>query len=248
MSAPKIKFENNDKAAHAVFHYLDKLRPSPQRFALRPYNRFLPQFTEWWLIPNKREWPAYRHSKLFFHRFQPSSEETEWFYTGFYVERGLGKQLTGMAGVKKTHIMHGDWYWHDFISQAKAGDLDSAIQEVLLRSGRPVVVSMDVYGFNQVPEPDTERQLPHDWIEFVVHSQDSDFQIAQPGREILAQLNSCVSLSELAQHLETLTELDYFWLNLLIGIRLQYGTDISGTWGAAEIWHNALEPWNSWVR
>lgn len=246
MSTPKIKFENNDKAAHAVSHYLDKLRPSPQRFALRPYNRFLPQFTEWWLIPNN-EWPAYRYSKLFFHRFQLSSEDTEWFYTGFYVERGLGKQLAGMAGVKKTHIMHGDWYWHDFINQAKAGEMDSAIREVLLRSECPVVLSMDVYGFNQVPEPDTERQLPYDWIEFVVRSQDSDFQIAQPGSEVLAQLNSCVSLSELAQQLETLTELDYFWLNLLIGIRLQYGAE-SGTWGSAEIWRNALEPWNPWIR
>jgi hypothetical protein len=247
ISAPKIVYDNNDKVAHAVSHYLDGLHPSPQRFALRPYNRFLPQFTEWWLIPSN-EWPAYRYSKLFFHRFQPAPERTEWFYTGFYVERGLGEQLASLADVKKTHIMHGDWYWHDFIRQAKAGEMDSAVQEVLLNSQRPVVLSMDVYGFNQVPEPDTERQPPYDWIEFVIHSQDGHFRLGQPGSEILAQLNSCVNLSELAQCLEALTELDYFWVNLLIGIRLQYGTEADGSWKAAEIWHRALEPWNSWVR
>ena len=51
MPAPRIKFENNDKAAHAISHYLDELRPSPQRFALRPYNRFSTEFTEWWFVP-----------------------------------------------------------------------------------------------------------------------------------------------------------------------------------------------------
>jgi len=61
-------------------------------------------------------------------------------------------------------------------------------------------------------------------------------------------LNNCTNLSELAQRLERLAELDYFWVNLTIGIRLQYGTSVSGSWGAAEIWQNALEPWNPWVR
>jgi len=247
-SAPKIMYDNNDKAAHAVSHHIDRLRPSPQRFALRPYNRFLPQFTEWWLIPHKSEWPAYRYSKLFFHKFQSAPEEPKWFYTGFYVERGLGEQLAGMAGVKKTHIMHDDWYWYDFLRQAQKGEMDSAIREVLLHSGRPVVLSLDAYGFNQVPEPDTERLPPYDWVEFVAHSQEGNFQLGQPGNEVLAQLNNCTNLSELAQRLERLAELDYFWVNLTIGIRLQYGTSVSGSWGAAEIWQNALEPWNPWVR
>ena len=248
MSVPQVKFENNDKAAHALSRHLDELRPSPQRFALRPYNRFSTEFTEWWFVPNKTEWPAFRYGKLFVHRFQPPSKESKWFYVDFYVEKGLGKQLAGMAEVKQTNIMHDNWYWYEFIRHAKAGELDVAIQEVLTRSQRPVVVSLNVYEFNRVPEPDTERQNPHDSVEFTIHNPNGAFQLAQAGTEILAQLNTCANLRELAQRLEPLEGLDYFWLNLLVGIQLQYGTATTGTWGAAEIWHNALEPWNSWVR
>lgn len=247
MPVPRIRFGNNDKAAHAVLHYLDNLRPSLQRFALRPYNRFLPDFTEWWLIPQS-DWPAYRYSKLFFHRFQQSATKSKWFYTGFYVEKGLGKQLTGMADVNIRHIMQDDWYWYDFVRHTKGGEMDSAVREVLLRSQQPVVVSIDAYEFNCVPEPDTDRQLPHDWIVFTVHSEKIDFQITRPSSETLIELNGCANLRELGQCLEGLKDLDYFWLNLLIGIRLQYGAETSGTWGAAEIWHNALEPWNPWIR
>lgn len=246
ISAPRIAYDSNEKAAHAVSHYLNGLRPYLRRFVLRPYNRFLPQFTEWWLVPSN-EWPAYRHSKLFFHRFQAAQGEG-WFYTGFYVEKGLGKQLAGLPDVKKTHIMHKDWYWHSFVCQSKAEEMDSAVREVLLRSGRPVIISMDVYEFNRVPEPDTERLPSYDLIEFVVQPQDGKFRLGRPGSEMLAQLNSCASLSELAQRLEELKGLEYFWANLVIGIRLRYGTDEDGSWQAAEIWHKALEPWSSWVR
>jgi len=245
-SAARIVYYNNEKVAHAVSHYLNGLRPSPQRFVLRPYTGFWPQCTEWWLVPSN-EWPAYRSSKLFFLKSQVAQGE-EWFYTGFYVEKGLGEQLANLADVKKAHIMHKDWYWHSFIFQTKAEKMDSAVREVLLRSGRPIIMSMDVYGFNQVPEPDTERLPPYDLIEFVVQSQDGKFRLGRPGSEILAQLNSCASLSELAQRLEELKDLEYFWVNLVIGIRLRYGTDADGSWKSAEIWHRALEPWNSWVR
>jgi len=247
MPVPTVRFENNDKAAHAISHYLDEMHPSPQRFALRPFNRFSTEFTEWWFIPNKTEWPAYRYSKLFVHKFQAQPEEARWFYAGFYVEKGLGKKLAGMPDVKQNEIMQDNWYWHNFIRHAKSGEIDNALQEVLTRSQCPVVVSLNVYEFNHVPKPDTERRDPHDWIEFVVHYPNSAFQTARAGTEILRELNTVANLSQLAQRLETLNGLDYFWLNLLIGTRLQYGTFTSGTWGAAEIWHNALEPWNSWV-
>lgn len=244
---PQVKFENNYKAAHAISQHLDELRPSPQRFALHPYNRFSTEFTEWWFIPNKTEWPAYRYSKLFVHRFQPPSEGAAQLYTGYYVEKGLGKQLIGMPEVKQTIIMQDNWRWYEFIHQAKTEEMDATIQEVLTRSQCPVVISLNVYEFNRVPELDTERQKPHDWVEFIVHT-GNVFELAQAGVEILAPLNTCANLRDLAQRLETLKGLEYFWLDLLIGIRLEYGTLTNGTWGAAEIWHTALAPWNSWVR
>ncbi|MGH2524141.1 MAG: hypothetical protein ACRDH2_16665, partial [Anaerolineales bacterium] len=92
------------------------------------------------------------------------------------------------------------------------------------------------------------RQPLHDRIAFSTHLQGINFQMSQPAHEILAQLHTCANLQELAQRLETLKDIEYYWLDLLIGICVKYGTTTSGSWGAAEIWHNALEPWSPWVR
>jgi len=246
MRGQQAIFENNDEAAHAIFRYLSELRPSLNRFTLRPFNHYSPEFTEWWFIPST-DWPAYRYSKLCVHKFPRCAEETKWLYTGFYMEQGLDGELAGLPGVKHSLIMQPNWYWYEFLHHAKKGEMDSALVEVLERSQCPVLLTLDVYEFNHVPSPDEECPAPYDWIEYSIHSCETDFQLTRAGNKVLAQLNACTSMKELAQQLETM-DLRYFWANLVIGIRLQYGTAMKGSWGAAEIWHNALEPWNPWVR
>ena len=250
MSVPTVRFENNDRAAHAVFDYLSALTPSSQRFSLRSFNRFATEFTEWWFVPNE-EWPAFRNSKLFIHRFQPPTGPGKWFCTGFYVEKGLGKQLLDKhMQVKRGEIMQDDWYWHDFIRHARAGEYDLAVREVSTRSECPVVLSLSAYEFNNVPRFDTERREPRDRMELVVQSSDDSFgpEPAQKGVNIFTDLNGAANLRELADRLDRLKDQEWFWLNLTIGVRLHYGTASSGSWGPAEIWRDALEPWNTWVR
>jgi hypothetical protein len=242
MAVPTVIFENNDKAAHAVSRYIDDVRPSPQRFTLRPFQRHSPSFSPWWFVPST-EWPAYHCSKLFIHRFLPASE---YLYTGFYVEHGLGKDL---PDVKPSLVMQSNWYWFEFLHQAKNGALDPAQRQVLERSGCPVFVWLDAYAFNRVPTPEEVAQTPDDLIEFVIRSADLQFELTEQGNEILSLLSECASLHELAQHLErSQQDFRWYWLDLYFGIRLRYGTASTGTWGASEIWHNALEPWTPWVR
>jgi hypothetical protein len=251
-------FENNDKAAHAVSRYIDELRPSPQRFALRPYQYQSPAFTEWWFVPGT-EWPAYHCSKLFVHRFQVGSEYR--LFTGIYVEHGLDEERRGEEGVKQSHVMRPNWYWFEFLYRARSGALDPVLRQVLERSGSSVFVWLDASAL--VPEPENGGQTEvsnsevygpdaDDSIEFEVHSADLQFArtYKQDNQVLWKSLNECANLCELAEHLEALQEqkLRWYWANLLIGIRLRYGTISTGTWGAAEIWHNALEPWTPWVR
>lgn len=245
MTAAEVQFENNDQAAHAISHYLDRSQGVPA-FSLRPYNRFTPEFTEWWFFPKGATWPGYGYTKLFVHSSQQPPDTRRWFYAGLYVEKGLGVALAGMPGVKRTHIMAPDWHWHNFVPAAKAGKLMSPIREVLERSRYPVVVSVSVHEFNKVPEPDTERNRPHDFVDFLVSDQTGGLTVAQSGKRTLASLNSCRTVSEVAGRLEALDGLDYFWLDFLVGIRLPYG-GARGTWGAAEIWQKVLDPWCSWV-
>jgi len=237
---PKIAYGDNDEAAHEVLEYVQALPSPPRRFTPRPYNRFSPQFTDWWLIRG-REWPAYPYSKLFFRRLRKD------LYCGFYVEKGIGEQVAGVLGVKKTHCMGRSWYWHDFLRHAQAGRADAPIQTMRLNSGLPVVLHMDAYAANQVPEPDTEQQREPDQLEFEIQPGDGQLRVIHHQGVTLASLGVCIRLSVLAQALEANTELAFFWLDLYIGVRLEYGTRTQGSWDAAAIWHRVLEPWDSWV-
>ncbi|OPZ96698.1 MAG: hypothetical protein BWY70_01692 [Bacteroidetes bacterium ADurb.Bin408] len=59
---PQSCFKDNSEAGHAIYKYIDTLAIG-KKLWLRPYNRYMPEVTEWWLIPDK-EWPAYHNGKL----------------------------------------------------------------------------------------------------------------------------------------------------------------------------------------
>jgi hypothetical protein len=246
MTVPAVVFDNNDGVAHAVLQHVSKLRPSPQRFTLRPYQYQAPKFTEWWLVPST-EWPAYRFSKLCFHQYRPAPE---YLHTGFYIEKGLGSEVAGLPDVKPKHVIHPNWYWYKFLARAESGESETPFREVLGRSGCSITVAVDVYEFNRVPETAEERQRPDDMIEYIIGSAGSANRRFEPiveGAKVLSALNECTDLCDLACRLRDMPDLNWYWINLVIGIKLRYGDESIGTWGAGEIWHNALEPWLDWV-
>lgn len=236
-------FKTNEEAAHAVSDYL-----APHRFSLRPYNYHKPEFTEWWFYTPaaKRAWPAYPYSKLFVSTFKPDSDPAKHLHAGFYVEKGLGADLA-MPGVKRNHLIQPNWHWHTFLDLAQKGDLDSGLSRVLAECGAPVWVSLYAYEFNKPPAVDEERPPFHDLLQFTVRSDDLALYLEQESSKTLAPLNSSLNLRDLSRRLSIHDGLKFFWIDLLIGIQLSYGDNSPGSWGAAEIWSNALEPWASWV-
>ena len=248
MALPIVKFKNNDDASHAVLNYLNKSDPAPNRLTLRPFNRFMPEFTHWWFFPKSEGWPVYHCSKLFAHSFFPQSGEDHLLYVGYYVEKGLGKELSGMSGVKKNNIMESNWYWYEFLKNSKNGIYDEPTKEVLRLSNCLVWVTITTNEFNEVPESDTEMKSPHDYVQFSIHSQDAKLKLMQKGKKLLSEFNECKRINELAQVFETMGGLSFFWVDLFIGIRLRSGTEKDDTWSATDIWHNALEPWEPWIK
>src|SRR5262245_22606893 len=95
MRLPVMKFTNNYQAAHAVLETLDRYRPISERFYPRPFNRYSPEFTRWWLVPDTN-WPAYKRGKLSF-RHCPWDGNS--MYIGYYSEKGFSPSIAKMAGV-----------------------------------------------------------------------------------------------------------------------------------------------------
>jgi hypothetical protein len=242
MSVPMIKYRNNDLAAHAVYRYIRGGQPAGGRLTLRPFNRFDPQFTEWWLIPSS-EWPAYRYGKLF---FLQSEVVTDWMFTGLYVEKGLGQQLSGL--VKDNHRMGANWFWHEFLNAMLDGSLDTSMRAVQEHVGVPLRVYLNLYASNHVPDPDTGIDKPDDQLEFVVGEADLRFTTAHEGQDELAPLNGAQNLQDLAKHFMGLQNMSWYWGNWMIGTYVRYSTDDTGDWNAADLWHKLLEPWLPWVK
>ena len=239
MSVPTIKYRNNNLVAHAVDRYVNGLCPPPRHLTLRPYNYTAPKFTEWWLIPST-DWPAFRYSKLCF-----GKSNSELMFTGFWVEKGMGNQLADM--VKSNEIMERNWYWHELLEQGKAGALDKPLRAVQQRSGLPVSVCLSLYEFNHVRDPETGEDHPDDQLELVVGDIDLTFETVTEAANVLAPLNGAVTLTDLIARIADLGDLSWYWINFWVVIRVKYSQDGTGDWDAADIWHNALEPWLPWV-
>ena len=245
---PRVKYKNNDEAAHAVLTYLKTQGESENRFTLRPFNRFNTDFTHWWFFLKGKGWPVYHCSKLFVHQFYPQTEGFNCLYAGYYVEKGLGEELIGMSGVKSTHIMKQNWYWYEFLMNLNNGVYDYSVKEIQKLSGCPVWLTITASEFNEVPETDTEIKSPHDVVQFAFSDDGNRVKIKEHGDKILKDFNECANINAIADKLVTVEGLKFFWVNLYIGTKLCYGSKDENDWTAADIWHNALEPWSSWIK
>jgi len=240
MTDPIAAFENNDKVAHAVLSFIRESHESYGHLVLRPFNRFDTAYTEWWIIPSN-EWPAYRFSKLCFHR-RPRSPDGA-LYVGYYVEKGLGQSLHGLPGVQIKHMMRDDWYWHKFLSDASSGLIEGTAREVCNNAGTAVRTLLEVHEFNKVPEPDRERSEPSDWIEFAIQFSNFEWVLVRPGQNVLSAVNESEGISSLARQVDALRDFDFYWLDWVIGVRLCYGQEASQGWEAPDIWNKVLRMW-----
>jgi hypothetical protein len=238
VTVPVTKFETNDTAARAVLNYVNAIRPG---LCARPFSQYQPEFSRWWLVPG-RDWPACRHSKFSIRR----SAQGE-MCVGFYTEKGLDPSLAGMPGVQRSQIIREDWYWYQFLRHAREGLLDSVADEVVNRSGCTIRLNLEIYGFNSIPAPGIPA-TPDDFAQLKKEPSAPGYITEIPGLRTLLRFNNCSSIQEVAEYLQTDSGLRFFWIDFHIEVQLAYGSETAGSWGAAEIWQNALAPWSSWVQ
>ncbi|MEM4723543.1 MAG: hypothetical protein QXP01_00860 [Candidatus Hadarchaeum sp.] len=236
MNKLKVKYENNEKVAHAVY----KVIKEREKFCLRPFNRFRPAYTEWWIIPSK-EWPAYKFGKLCFHR-RPRSLEGS-LYAGYYVEKGLGQNLQGIQVVPSSHVMKDDWHWHKFVKWAQRGEIDAIAQEVCKAIQVPVHILVEAYAFNRLPHPDVESSGANDTAEFALNYPGVEWKLIQPGRKELQIVNKVTNIASLVNFIIGATDLDFYWIDLVVGARFRYGKSEEEGLDGETLWERVLRPW-----
>ncbi len=232
-----VKIDNKE-VAHS-------LKPFFSGMVVRPYNFNRPETSEWWFIPSK-DWPAYRHSKIFVWQTPPYSVEPGFLYLGYYVEHGISPEIPGVA---RKFVMDSKWSWHDFIRSAKDGTFDKVSSKISSNLKIPVWVLLKAYEFNRIPELGGDSSTPYDQFEMLLGAQQKHQVLQQPASKVLKTLNSSKSLADLSATLEAnAQDLSFFWIDVLIGVHIDYDTVSANNKDARILWETALQSWLPFVK
>jgi len=126
-----INTDNPMKVAHELKdHYDSEKRP----FAARPFNRYKPKESVWWVIPSK-EWPAHRFAKFIIWC------KNNKMYVGINIEKGFGNELFELNLASKKLVIDNNWIWKQF-KQDLAND---KLNEILLDVSKSVDEDIELH-------------------------------------------------------------------------------------------------------
>jgi len=243
---PVLLYSTVEETAVAVTRWAN--RTGMPRLTARPYNRFDPANTPWFVTAST-EWPAYRLAKL---ELEPGEAGT--LRAGFYVEKGLDAGCAIMYPKRPGYIMDETWAWHRILQAMVDGALERAIAGAAERAGLPIRIWLD----SGYPAADAEGAggtiLRDSWSYWTFNWSAGRLALSgsinPPHHDVLG---SCASLTDLPAALESLPQFGWRWVDLLIGVECQLapgqgiGPVDSERWDAAELWRRCLSPWRDWL-
>ncbi len=238
-------FKNSQKLAEEI-----KTSAGIELYA-KPYNRFMPGKTVWWLIPSK-EYPAYKYGKLFFEMGDDN------MFCGYYLEKGIIDE-NDLYHVSLR--MNKEWIWYEFMENLIKEDekLFGFLKKLASRKLKCyVAVSIGLVppsGYdNSESAEDFKKDFNPSRIEFEMDEnmnlffQEKKTKINEKQNntaEFISKLKNETSLSKLASKLnsEEFSEFDWSWIDMYFGTYLsQPDLNIS------DLWREYLSGWEPWLR
>ena len=222
------------------------------KMARRPFNRFVPIVTSWWLVPSP-ELPFYRHGKLY---FDWGDKEQQTIACGFYLEKGLAPEVAAVYDSKKGRslILNDRWEWEDFVRRCVSGEVAAILQETVTQSGLDIELHA-IGGY--VDDPDLfdpyNDKLKRDHFIFHLGGDGAlTYKSARRDAMVLKIFNKVKNLNDLAGAIGQLKEDHFLWFNLFISAKfgicpeeIPAGVEL---WSSERIWNNFLRHFRPWLR
>ena len=205
----KLNCSNVMELANEVKEYLNTEK---KKYTARPFNRFTPENSVWWIIPGS-DWPAYKYGKYMFRR------DKNIIYVGLNIEKGYGKKLSGM--VSNNAIMTDEWIWHDFMESACQGELDKTIEILDQKTASDVHILMGFGEFNKVDEEsDYYADVYPNNITYILKQDTIKVQNKerQMKPDIFEELKQAESFQEAFKIMSKIEGLSYFWVDFFVGV------------------------------
>jgi len=243
---PRCAYPNSQSTANAVHRWI-KRSGVPLELTARPWNRFEPLNTEWWLIPST-EWPAYRHGKLFFKTRNNSRD----LYCGLFVEKGLDPSIAVAFPTGKRLVMDNTWIWHRMLAEIESGAFGEALSAAAENCPCPLRLVVDG-GFVEDPGSYDPQAPPMDWNYVGYESDGSVLQVQSSRGDQFTHLPDCQDLGDLVQAIQQIPHLAWTWIDFHVGLELELASlehdaqRTADTWGASELWGKCLAPFRPWV-
>jgi len=224
------RFATTRVAASSV---ADLLKDKRRKLTLRPWNRFEPDYTTWWIVPGTA-WPAYRYGKFVF------TTVGELISCGLYVEKGLGASTMGMY--KPSLVMDADWQWHQFIRDIESGKVMEATNMIGMQPF--LTLSSDIVRGEFDPLAPKSDEL-------VFRIADGKLEKVQERIDVgcLTPFANLESLEKLPGKLAEMKNLNWAWIDLVLGTQLKLPiegvelTDAIDGWDLVSDLFSYLEPW-----
>ncbi len=235
------------KAALDIYEYL--AAPKGKKYTARPYNRYAPDNSLWWLIPST-DWPAYKYGKVTI-----SEEQKGELFFGINIEKAIGREAADCYQSKKAQkiIMDSEWCWYDFLEALKGNEVASAMASIQDNTyGLPLHILFSGHVIDDPAFFDPYSQ--YDYGDQVIwnYKKEELVCITQP-KSFFYPLKSVDKLNYLAEALIQITELSWLWIDIYAGVVLENHNKLENhetkhLYNGYMIWQKFIEPWENWVK
>jgi len=218
----------------------------------RPFNRFDPDVTPWWLVPSN-DLPFYRHGKYFitWDGVPPNRQ----LFCSFYLEKGMAPELAVVYNSKKGKalLMDDSWLWSKFVKAVTGGEITTALQPAIRAGLRPELRFTGSYVDDPgVFDPYNNKRKSDDFVlRLGADGETLEYVRARRDLMVLKPLNKVKKMSDLATALREFDQDQFLWLTLQIGVCFAplpaENLPEDAEWSAARIWNEFLGVFRPWV-
>lgn len=217
----------------------------------RPWNRFEPDETEWWLVPSS-DWPAYKHGKIYL-RWKDS--ERRLGRACLHIEKGLGAETAPAYDAPRGRrlIMDRTWTWHLLKDPHSADGLQASLARLSARSPGRVEIALEV---GYVADPDAFDPYAYDFgrdkfkYALTDDSQSLTLFEADAGAGLLENMETVRSVRKLAARVTALPGKAWTWVEFTAGVPIHLDAEPRAegpTVLASELWTD-LSLFRPWLR
>lgn len=241
------------KTPHRLVEDIEPLAASELgKVVRRPFNRFQPAATGWWLVPSN-DLPFYHHGKFY---CDWSSPEMNSISCGFFLEKGLAPEVAVVYPSRKgkSLIMNDKWQWNSFAASCVNGAFGRALSAAA-ESNLPVEIQVSG-GYVDDPalyDPYKEKQKKDHFIfDLGADRRTLEYRCAKRDAMVLKALNGVKCLDDFCRVIGEFSTDHFLWLNVTIAARFAAFDEAVAAgeqmWSAERIWNDFLKNFAPWIK